>query len=104
MKTNEVENSRLLAELGRTQTVKDAQVAYHQIHEANRQLAVRLKHARQNKQKLQAEIETFLDELLEITGLPLNSPMFVKIASMTIAARLQRRGLEQQPDTFPHGW
>ena len=102
MKT--IEDIRLLEELGRTQTVKDAQAAYNQIHEATRQFAVRMKHARQNKQKLQAEIETFLDDLKEITGLPLDSPLFAQIASQTISRRLQRCNLESNPDTFPNGW
>jgi hypothetical protein len=105
MRTDE---QRLLEELGNTQTVKDAQAAYNQIFEAQRQLAVRMKHARQNQQKLQAEIETFLDDLQQITGLPLNHPLFATIASMTIAKRLARRNLAAQQgiarDEFPNDW
>jgi ribosomal protein L9 len=107
MKTIDVDKTKLLEELGRTQTVKDAHAAYNQIFEAQRQLAVRMKHSRQNQQKLQAEIETFLDDLKEITGLPLNSPLFATIASLTIARRLQRRNLERNliaEDSFPNGW
>jgi hypothetical protein len=104
---SEIEDQRLLEELGRTQTVKDAQAAYNQIFDAQRQVAVRLKHARQNKQQIAAEIETFLEDLLHITGLPLDSPLFAKIASLTIARRLARRHLLQNAsveDSFPNGW
>jgi hypothetical protein len=100
-------DSRLFEELGRTQTVKDAQAAYKAIFEANRQFVVKMKHARQNNQKVQAEIETFLDDLKDITGLPLDSPLFAQIASMTIARRLARRNLQQSnlaEDSFPNGW
>jgi len=65
---SEIEDQRLLEELGRTQTVKDAQAAYNQIFDAQRQVAVRLKHARQNKQQIAAEIETFLVSASRTTG------------------------------------
>jgi hypothetical protein len=99
-------NSLLFEELGRTQTVKDVEAAYKQIFEAKRQFNVRLKHARENKQKVQAEMECFLDDLQQITGLELDSPLFIKIACMTIAKRLQRRNLnnEEFADPFPNGW
>jgi hypothetical protein len=104
MRTDE---QRLLEELGNTQTVKDVQAAYNQIYEAKRQSAVQMKHARQDKQKLQAEIATFLDDLKDITGLPLNSQLLVQIASVTIARRLARRKLANSSiaqDDFPNGW
>jgi hypothetical protein len=99
-------DSLLFEELGRTQTVKDVEAAYKQIFEAKRQFNVRLKHARQNKQKMQAEMETFLDDLQHITGLELDSPLFIKLAVMTIEKRLQRRNLnnEEFADPFPNGW
>jgi hypothetical protein len=98
--------SLMMEELGHTQTVKDVRAAYEQIFEAKRQLAVRMKHAKANKEKLQAEIETFIDDLQHITGLPLDSPLFVKLAVMTIGKRLERRNLnnEQFADPFPNGW
>lgn len=104
MRTDE---QRLLETLGNTQTVKDAQAAYNQIYEAKRQFAVRLKHARADKQKLQAEIETFLDDLQQITGLPLDNRLFCQIASMTIAKRLERRFLRKNDiaqDWAPDGY
>jgi hypothetical protein len=98
-------NNLLLEELGHTQTVKDAQAAYNAIFEAKRQLAVRMKHARENRQKQQAEMECFLDDLKQITGLPSNSPLFLQIAAMTIDRRLARR---KQADGFhsslEEGW
>jgi hypothetical protein len=99
-------NSLLLEELGRAQTVKDVQAAYNRIVEAKRQYAVRMKHARLNKQKAQAEMECFLDDLQHITGLELDSPLFIKLAVMTIEKRLQRRNLnnEEFADPFPNGW
>src|ERR1700694_3916064 len=84
-------DSLLFEELGRTQTVKDVEAAYKAIFEAKRQFAVRMKHARQDKEKQVAELATFLDDLQQITGLPLESPIFKQIASMTIARRLARR-------------
>lgn len=102
------DEQRLLEELGNTQTVKDVKAAYHQIYEAQRKFAVLMKHARQDQQKLQAEIETFIDDLQQITGLPLDSPLFAQIASLTIAKRLQRRNLAAQrgiaQDEFPNDW
>ncbi len=99
-------NSLLLEELGRTQTVKDVRAAYEQIFEAKRQYAVRMKHARQRNEKYQAELETFLDDLQHITGLPMGSPLLMQIAVMTIKARVSRRNIktEEFADPFPNGW
>ena len=100
-------DSRLVEELGKTQTVKDVQAAYEAIFEAKRQLAVRMKHARQDREKLNAEIETFLDDLKDITGLPMESPLFTTIARLIIAKRLARRKLAHDTtseDWFPKGW
>jgi hypothetical protein len=105
---SDIEKVRLLEELGRTQTVKDAQAAYLQIWEAQRRLAVKWKHHRQNQQRLNAEVETFLDDLCDITGLKPNSPLFASIVSLTIAKRLARRGLQNEYESsltnFPNGW
>ena len=62
-------DSLLLEELGHTQTVKDVQAAYRAVFEATRQLKVRMKHARESREKQQAEVECFLDDLRQITGL-----------------------------------
>jgi len=101
-----VDEQRIVEELGRTRTVKDVEVVYRAILEGQRQLAVRLKHARQRKEKIQAELETFYDDLRQITGLPLDSPLLQKIASLTLARRLARRYLQQAEaeDNFPNGW
>jgi hypothetical protein len=96
---------RLLEELGRTETVQDVQAAYLKIFDAERKFAVRLKHARQSKEQFQAEVETFLDDLQDITGLKIDSPLFGKIAALTIARRLARRQMlanEFQSDL--QGW
>lgn len=99
-----VEEQRIVEELGRTQTVKDVEAVYRAILEGQRQLAVRLRHARQRKEKIQAELETFYDDLRQITGLPLESPLLKKIASLTLARRLARRYLQQAENDFPNGW
>jgi hypothetical protein len=101
-----VEEQRIVEELGRTQTVKDVEAVYRAILEGQRQLAVRLRHARQRKEKIQAELETFYDDLRQITGLPLDSPLLQKIASLTLARRLARRYLQQAEaeNDFPNGW
>ena len=91
------DGSLLLEELGRTQTVKDARAAYKAIFEAKRQHAVRMRNARHDKEKQQAELECFLDDLRHITGLPFNSPLFLQIALLTIDKRLARR---KQADAF----
>jgi hypothetical protein len=88
-----IKNFMLLEGLGRSQTVKDAQAAYNAIFETKRQNAVRLRNARQKAEQVQAELETFLDDLKTATGLPLNSPLFCEIAALTITARLARRKL-----------
>jgi hypothetical protein len=90
-------DSLLAEELGHTQTVKDARAAYERIVEAKRQYAVRMRNARQDRQKYQAEMETFLDDLHHITGLPFDSLLFMQIACMTIDQRLTRR---KQADAF----
>jgi hypothetical protein len=93
-------DSHLLEELGRTQTVKDVQAAYNQIFEAKRQFSARMRHARQNKERQQAEMECFLDDLKEITGLPLNSPLFMQLACMTVSRRLARRNKQAEDESF----
>ena len=99
---------RFLEELGNTQTVKDVQAAYNQLVENRRLLAVQRKHARQEEEKRQAEIETFLDDMEQLTGLPRDSPLFNKLVFMTLAKRMQRRNLAAQraiaQDEFPNGW
>lgn len=102
------DEQRILEELGRTQTAKDARAAYEQIVEADRKLAVKRKHHRQNQEKMDAEVETFIDDLVDITGLPENSPLFRKIMLMIMFKRLARRNLANEiqlsRDSFPDGW
>ena len=110
------DKQRILEELGSTQTVKDVQAAYNAICEADRQLAVRLKHARQDKERQEAEMETFVDDLQQITGLdPLKSRLFWKLFTLTVKARMRRRLMQHQETEemefnkylnggFPSGW
>ena len=99
------DHSLLAEELGRTQTVQDVERAYQQIHEANRQLAVRLKNGRASYQRRQAEVALFLDDVKHITGLDFKSPLFWKIVGLTLDARLRRAAAQSQvEDSFPNGW
>jgi hypothetical protein len=86
-------NDELLKELGRTETVKDAEAAYQQIYNSTRKLEIALRRARLDERRQTAEIELFLDDLRTITGLGADSKLFWKIASLTIARRLARRHL-----------
>lgn len=85
--------SLMVEELGRTQTVKDAQRAYELIFEANRKFAVRMKQARENAERKQAEVAVFLDDMRHITGLTFESKLFWRIVGLTLDIRLRRHNI-----------
>ena len=88
----------LIKQLGRTETVKDVQSAYNAIFKRERLFQIAFQRAKQNEQRIQAELECFLDDLVAITGLPMGSPMFMTIAKLTIALRMARRDMIEDDD------
>ena len=90
------DRDELIRTLGRTQTVRDAETAYRQIFEARRKFEVLRRQAKDNVERRKAEIRVFIDDLVAITGLPIESPLFREILAMTLAARLRRHHVVQE--------
>jgi len=86
--------SLIVEELGRSQTVKDVERAYQLLFDANRKFAARMRHARENAERKQAEVALFLDDLRTITGLTFESKLFWKLVGLTLDIRLRRHQIE----------
>lgn len=90
----------VVAELGRTQTVKDVEAAWQQIVDADHRRAMKMRHARQDKQALRTEVELFLDDVKQITGLGEDSPIFWAIVGKTLGLRLRRHRIKDEEDGY----
>lgn len=97
---DEQSKQRVIEELGNTQTVKDVQAAYRSIFESERKLAAKLRNARQDRERMQAEIAVFLDDMRHITGLDFKSKLFWRLVAVTLGLRLRRHQIRTEETSW----
>lgn len=86
----------LINSLGRTETVKDVEAAYRQIMEGRRKFEIIARQAKSDHERTLAELEVFIDDLRQITGLPLEHPRFKQLLLMTLGKRFARMAARRQ--------
>jgi hypothetical protein len=71
----------------------DVEKAYHLLADASQRAAAKCKRIKDDQARLRVEIELYLEDMKQITGLKYDSPLFWKLASLTLARKLRRIGL-----------
>jgi hypothetical protein len=101
------EKEQLLADLGRTELVKDVERAYQGLMDLRYKTARNIARERGNRERARSEMSLFLSNVQDITGLSLDSPLFWQIVARTMKLKLLRKQIGEEQEytpAFMQGW